>query len=507
MPQRPDASDVPVAARCEMAASAEGPDGRSVVGGQTGSIPGETSASLVQPAQISPSGEVGGPDAPAASADEPLSGPVDFTPPPIRVLVEGEQFGRYQILRSVGRGGMGMVYAAYDTEFDGNVAIKTLSPESAEKPRNLERFKHEAQAARRIDHPNVVKVFDRGVIDGIPYITMELLEGETLADRIRRGPLSVRETADVLLPVCDAIARAHRLRVIHRDLKPSNIVLVMEGGASVPKVLDFGVARTGDSKLTRAGALLGTPHYLSPEQAIDSAAVDERTDQYALGVIAYTCLTGRTPHQGADRAAVFESVIRGGIAAPSALRSDIPRKIDSAVLRATSRDPARRYPSVESFGQEFMEHASAAVRHSHLDRSRRPQDLGESAAEDSAAGAPHAPPLSAPAPAAREPAHRFAVPPQVRGAIRTLAPLLRRRGTSPQVGEALRRAVASLDRILIDELRSRRAEALEAAVSALRSCLAFVRYSERQADQEQVDGVTEAIRLLATLQATGDRPE
>jgi eukaryotic-like serine/threonine-protein kinase len=283
------------------------------------------------------------------------------------------RFGRYRIERLIGQGGMAAVYAAYDTEFSVDVALKTLLPDLAARPLQVERFRREAQAARSIDHPNVVRVFDRGVIDRVPYLTMELLVGETLARRLDRGPLSLSELADVILPVCDAIGRAHRLGIIHRDLKPANIFLARptaEGERPTPKLLDFGISRVGEGHLTRAGALLGTPHYRSPEQIIDSAAVDERSDQYSLGVIMYMCLIGRPPHTDGDHTGLFTSIVRGQFPAPTELAPGIPRGVESVILRAMRRRADERYPAVNVMKAALA--SALADRGSHSSRKIRP---------------------------------------------------------------------------------------------------------------------------------------
>jgi eukaryotic-like serine/threonine-protein kinase len=399
-------------------------------------------------------------------------------------LSSGDRFGRYRIQRLIGKGGYGTVYAAHDPEFSGPVAIKTLSPDLAAKPAQLERFRREAYAARTIDHPNVVRVFDRGIIDRIPYLTMELLQGETLAERIARGPLSIGDMVDLLVPVCDAVERAHQLRIIHRDLKPANIFLARSPALDdrpTPKVLDFGISRMGAAELTIAGALLGTPHYRSPEQVIDSAAIDERTDQYSLGVIMYVCMTGRPPHAGPDHREVFRSIARGDFAAPSMLRSDVPPAVEDVVLRAMKRDPGARFRTVRELVSELR--AAVQPRQATVPTSRQLDP-------------------SAPAPVARrsEPLPPIAsVPSEVRAAMDILGPLLRLRGTSLDVGKALRHAVASIDRIVTGRSEEQRATAIFDTGAALRAFVDAIRLSSRAADKEQMEQAAAADKLLELL--------
>jgi serine/threonine-protein kinase len=285
-------------------------------------------------------------------------------------LPAGRQLGRYQIVRLMGRGGMGAVYEAMHRDLKKRVAIKTLHPAVAAMPGARARFLREGEAASRISHPNVVDVTDVATEDGIAYLVMEFLEGEDLSERLARSrPLSVPESVDVMLPVFGAISVAHDEGVVHRDLKPENIFLARTRHAGAePKVLDFGISKLTSSgggntlALTGTGASMGTPYYIAPEQVRSAAGVDARSDQYALGAILYECVTGHRAHRGETIYEVIRSVGEGSFPPPRALRPDLPPELDEAILRAMRLDPAQRFPSVQAFGRAILRFASPAVR-------------------------------------------------------------------------------------------------------------------------------------------------
>ena len=292
------------------------------------------------------------------------------TTDPEDTLAPGTPLGRYQIVRLMGRGGMGAVYEATHLDLKKRVAIKTLHPAVAATPGARARFLREGEAASRIRHPNVVDVTDVGAEAGVAYLVMEFLEGEDLASRLERaGALSFSESVDLLLPVCAAISVAHDEGVIHRDLKPENIFLARtrHGGAE-PKVLDFGISKLSSSgggntlALTGTGASMGTPYYVAPEQVRSAAGVDARSDQYALGAILYECVTGRRAHQGETIYEVIRSVGEGSFPPPRAHRPDIPPALEAAILRAMRLDPGQRFPSVQGFARAVLSFASPGAR-------------------------------------------------------------------------------------------------------------------------------------------------
>lgn len=269
--------------------------------------------------------------------------------------------GKYKLLRPLGRGGMGRVWVAEHTTLHALVALKFMSPAALESREARARFALEAHAAAELRSTHVVQVLDYGTSYGAPYIAMELLEGETLAARLARcGALSLRDTASVLEQVARAMLRAHARGVVHRDLKPDNIFLVHEDGRELVKVLDFGVARyfegaaTSDGTLrlecgealtrTESGLLIGTPCYLSPEQAEGEVDVDYRSDLWAMGVIAFECLTGKRPFEHRTLRGVLLNICVRPIPVPSRLAA-VPSGFDRWFSKAVARSPDERFDS------------------------------------------------------------------------------------------------------------------------------------------------------------------
>jgi serine/threonine protein kinase len=286
------------------------------------------------------------------------------------VLAAGTRLGEYEIERLLGVGSMGAVYEGVCTATSQRFAIKVLSPALAAMPTARARFLNEAKLTQRVRHPHIVDVSDVGEDAGRSFFVMELLSGEDLSRRLHRsGPLSVVETADIVVPVCDAVAEAHRRGVTHRDLKPSNIFLLVRGRRPHPVVLDFGIAKEEDAASVRSvgGAtpgrrmVFGTPYYLAPEQLADHEAAGPVTDQYALGVILYECLTGHPPFVGDDVDAVFRAIAAGNPVPPIALRPEIPPEMNAIVLRALSPEPRARYQSVGELRQALLPFSSKAT--------------------------------------------------------------------------------------------------------------------------------------------------
>ncbi len=299
-------------------------------------------------------------------------------------LAPGTMLGKYRIVRGLGAGGMAAVYEALHTGIGKPVAIKTLRALSTDA-RAEARFLREAAAASRLDHPHVVDVTDFGTEQGLSYLVMELLRGEDMGALIDRekGKVDPSFAADVMLAVCAGVFAAHESGVIHRDLKPQNIFLARTPlGELVPKVLDFGISKRLDedvtSALTGSGALLGTTHYLSPEQ-VGGKPLDVRSDQYALGVIMYEALTGRKPHDGASAYAIMHSIGEGAFALPRKIRSDISTTLEAVVVRAMSTRPHDRFESVHQLGRALLAHASSKKRviwSDYYERDRPPVSPG-----------------------------------------------------------------------------------------------------------------------------------
>jgi serine/threonine-protein kinase len=271
--------------------------------------------------------------------------------------------GKYRIESVIGEGGMGAVFAATHMLTGKRVALKWMLPELATDEAAVQRFVREAQAAGRIDHANIVDIYDVGEHEGSTFLVMEYLQGETLAKAVDRGVLDARQVIQLLLPAMRGVAAAHKTGVIHRDLKPDNIFLCREsdGGYREPKVLDFGISKVQSSgteaqagsnlRLTRTGAVMGTPYYMSPEQIRGSSEVDQRTDVYAFGVILYEALCGRVPFDADAYSALILEIATGTPKRPRELRPELPEALDRVVMKAMAREPGDRYQTVEALAR------------------------------------------------------------------------------------------------------------------------------------------------------------
>ena len=263
--------------------------------------------------------------------------------------------GRYELEAEVASGGMGTVWRARDEVLGRPVAVKVLHEHLARDPDLLDRFRLEAVAAARLNHPAIVRVFDTGIDDGVCYIVMELFEGTTLqAVLAERGTLEPEEAARIVGSALQGLGHAHRQGVIHRDVKPGNILLDRDGWV---KVTDFGIAKAafaGDD-LTTTGNLLGTSRYLAPEQ-VTGGPIDARTDLYSTGIVLYESLTGRVPFEAETHIATATLRLSAEVVPPRALRSGIPRALEAVVMRALARDADQRFAGAEEMA-EALEHA------------------------------------------------------------------------------------------------------------------------------------------------------
>ena len=258
--------------------------------------------------------------------------------------------GRYRVVRKLGGGGMADVYLCEDLTLGRNVAIKVLLQRYLNDPTFVERFRREAKAAAGLNQHNLVSIYDWGEVDGTYYIAMEYVEGETLKDLIRRrGRLSGNESVAVTLQLLAAVDFAHRSGIVHRDIKPQNIMIDPHGTA---KVMDFGIARAGDSGMTEAGSILGTAQYLAPEQA-KGYPVDERSDLYSVGVCLYEMLTGTVPFKGDSAVTVALKHVNEVPVEPSVLVPGMPYALNQIVLKAMAKDPADRYQSAAEFARDL----------------------------------------------------------------------------------------------------------------------------------------------------------
>ncbi len=272
-------------------------------------------------------------------------------------VVAGRKVGEYELIDEIGRGGMGVVYKARDRRLGRLVAVKMIRSAALASPAEVERFLAEARAKARLDHPNLVPIFEVGEADGLPYFVMALVDGGSLQQRLAAGPLPAREAAEVVRQVGLGIEHAHGRGVLHRDLKPQNILLQTKGDSHaggepgstptrwVPKVSDFGLARLVDQEgQTATGEILGTPGYMPPEQAAGRAKdVSRRSDVYSLGAVLYGLLTGRPPFQAATVLETIRLVQEQDPVPPRRLNPSTPRDLEAVCLKCLEKEPGARY--------------------------------------------------------------------------------------------------------------------------------------------------------------------
>ena len=253
--------------------------------------------------------------------------------------------GRYEVLKRVGSGGMADVYMAKDHKLNRNVAVKVLKSEYVEDEKFLRKFETEAQAVARLSHPNIVNVYDVGIEDGINYIVMELAEGITLKEYIRKkGYLSPKETVEISRQIASAISHAHKNHIIHRDIKPQNI-LVSDTG--IIKVTDFGIAKaTSSNTVTSTATAMGSVHYISPEQA-KGRFCDEKSDIYSLGITMYEMVTGHVPFDHENGVTIALMHLQNEIVPPSQIREGIPDSLEKIILKCTMKKPEERYQTAD----------------------------------------------------------------------------------------------------------------------------------------------------------------
>jgi len=264
-------------------------------------------------------------------------------------LQPGQMLGPYRIIEQIGEGGMATVFKAYQASMDRNVAIKVLPSQLATSTEFTQRFQQEARIIAKLEHPHILPVFDFGESDGITYFAMRYLDAGTLSDKLKsEGPLSIRDIDRLFTQLAEALSYAHSFGIVHRDLKPSNALIDSQGNLFLT---DFGIAKLLESaspRLTQTDAIMGTPAYISPEQA-QATPVDQRSDIYSLGIILYEMVTGRVPYVAETPLAVILKHVSDPLPPPSSLKPDVSEAVENVVLKALAKNPNDRYPSVADF--------------------------------------------------------------------------------------------------------------------------------------------------------------
>ena len=261
------------------------------------------------------------------------------------MVIKGQKINdRYQIIRTIGEGGMANVYLAHDTILDRDVAVKILRGDLADDEKFVRRFQREAISASSLSHPNIVEMYDVGEDDGQYYIVMEYVEGKTLKSLIkRRGALTLPEVIDIMLQLTSAVACAHDSYIIHRDIKPQNVLIKEDGTV---KITDFGIAMALNSnELTQTNSVMGSVHYLPPEQANGSGATI-KSDIYSLGILMFELLTGKLPFKGENAVEIAIKQMREKIPSVCEINPDIPQSIENVILKACAKNPKNRYDNV-----------------------------------------------------------------------------------------------------------------------------------------------------------------
>ncbi len=270
-------------------------------------------------------------------------------------MSEGTTFGPYRVVRKLGTGGMGVVYLAEHALIGRRAAVKLLHPARSAQRDSVERFFNEARATSAVEDPGIVQIYDFGHTEtGTAYLVMEYLDGEPLSRRLRRrGPLTPYDAVRITRQIAGSLAAVHALGIVHRDLKPENLFMVRDGEAlsgERPKILDFGIAKLGDKReggnLTLAGAVMGTPAYMSPEQCNDLATIDHRTDIYSLGCVLFHLLTGQPPFDLEGVGTIFAAHLREPAPAPSTIARQVPAMLDVLVARCLAKCPEDRFSTM-----------------------------------------------------------------------------------------------------------------------------------------------------------------
>jgi len=269
-------------------------------------------------------------------------------------FLAGENVGPYRILAQLGQGGMATVFKAYHAALDRHVAIKVLHPAFKEDPQFLQRFHREAKVVAKLEHPNIIPIYDFSEHKGQPYLVLKYIEGETLKARLARGTLAVQEAVDVIQAVGTALNYAHKQGVLHRDVKPSNILLSEDGRIYLA---DFGLARMAElgASTLSGDMLIGTPFYISPEQGSGNSELDERTDIYSFGIVLYEMIVGKVPFTADTPFSIIHDHIYTPLPLPSAVNPSVPEEVEIVLLKALSKNPQDRFSSGREMAEAFIE--------------------------------------------------------------------------------------------------------------------------------------------------------
>lgn len=268
------------------------------------------------------------------------------------MIIKGQKIDdRYQIVRTIGEGGMANVYLAYDTILDRNVAVKVLRGDLSDDDKFVRRFQREAIAASSLSHPNIVEMYDVGDDDGKYFIVMEYIDGKTLKSLIKkRGALTISEVIDIMLQLTSAVSCAHDSYIIHRDIKPQNVMILEDGRV---KIMDFGIAMAlGSNELTQTNSVMGSVHYLPPEQANGKGST-MKSDIYSLGILMFELLTGKLPFKGDNAVEIAIKQMKEPIPSVCKINPNIPQSLENIVLKACAKNPKNRYDSVKEMREDI----------------------------------------------------------------------------------------------------------------------------------------------------------
>ena len=415
-------------------------------------------------------------------------------------MTGSRRIGKYEILELIGRGGFAVVYQARDTELDRDVALKVLHPQHTVDPQFVQRFRREAQTAARLHHPHIVTVHEVGEEAGQHYIAMALLSGRTLDKLVDGKPLPVERAISIVEQVADALDAIHERGWVHRDVKPANVMVDEEDQATL---LDFGIVRAADgTKLTTTGEMMGTPQYMSPEQA-EGKEIDHRSDVYALGVMAYQMCTSRAPFDDVSPVVVLRLHADKAPPPPHELNPDLPAPVEQVLLRALAKRPDQRYQSAGAFARALREALAAAEQ-----ARRREAQLAETytrlqaavASEDWAAAETHCHEILALAPDYRD------VPGLLDQAREAQAE------REEQLARLYQEARTALERGLWQEVQERCADVESLAGADYRDLRdlrrqAVVGLQRAQAERERQAGLAQLYERLQAATAEGDWDE